>query len=127
MSTESSSSSNNGKLVAILSYPFWLIALIIHFVVGGAKTKLGAYHLRQMLGWAIVFIIAAIVFTVIGIILGLTGIAIIIKLWGIVALIVYIGFLVLWVLGLVAAIQGQEKPMPVIGAKIQSVLGGLFN
>ena len=119
MSTESSSS-NNGKLIAILSYfgILWIVAVILHFA-GGNKTKLGAFHLSQTLGLFIVGIIAGIIC---GILIGVLG-----KIGWIVYTIVAICLFVLWVLGLIAAIKGEEKPMPVIGAKIQSILGGLFN
>jgi len=126
MSTESSSS-NNGKTIAIISYITligWIIALIMHM---GNKTKLGAFHVRQMLGFMICGIIFQIVVVVLSIILAAIGSALLAKIFGIIVLIVWIGFLILWVLGLIAAIKGEEKPMPVIGAKIQSILGGLFN
>jgi len=128
MSTESSTpaSSDNGKTIAIISYITligWIIALIMH---NGNKTRLGAFHLRQMLGFMITGIIVQIVFVIIGIILGVIGIIALIKIFGIISLIVWLGFLVLWILGLVSAIKGEEKPMPVIGAKIQSVLGKVF-
>jgi len=125
MSTESSS--NNGKTIAIISYITligWIIALIMHM---GNKTKLGAFHVRQMLGFMICGIIFQIVVVVLSIILAAIGSALLAKIFGIVVLVVWIGFLVLWVLGLISAIKGEEKPMPVIGAKIQSILGGLFN
>ena len=122
MSTESSASasSNNGKLVAILSYfgILWIVAIILHFV-GGNKTKLGAYHLRQTLGLFIVGLIAGIICVIIMKISLTLGLII---YW-----IIAICLFVLWVFGLIAAIKGEEKPMPVIGAKIQGILGGLFN
>jgi len=120
MSTESSASasSNNGKLVAILSYIFWIVAIIIHYV-GGNKTKLGAYHLRQTLGLFIVGLIAGIICVIIMKISLTLGLII---YW-----IIAICLFVLWVFGLIAAIKGEEKPTPVLGAKIQSILGGLFN
>jgi uncharacterized membrane protein len=32
---------------------------------------------------------------------------------------------VLWIIGLVAAINGQEKPVPIIGNMAQSMLSGI--
>ena len=37
--------------------------------------------------------------------------------------VLYIGILVLWLLGLISATQGQEKPVPVLGGLYQKILG----
>jgi uncharacterized membrane protein len=42
-----------------------------------------------------------------------------------VAILLWIGLVVLWVLGLVAAINGEEKPIPVIGPMAQSTFSGI--
>jgi uncharacterized membrane protein len=44
--------------------------------------------------------------------------------WAI-AVLLWIGLVVLWVLGLVAAINGEEKPMPVIGPIAQNIFSGI--
>lgn len=119
MSTPSSQPTDNGKTIAIISYITligWIIALVMHM---GNKTKLGAFHVRQMLGIMIAAFVTNIVATIIALIIPALGTAL--------SLIVGIGFLILWIIGLVGAIQGQEKAIPVFGAKIQSLLGGLFN
>ncbi len=110
----SQQNTDNGKIVAIVSYLWivgWIIALVLH---QGNKTKLGAFHLRQALGLCIVSLIIGIFITII------PFLAI---LWSILGICLF----VFWILGLVSAIQGEEKPLPVIGAKIQSVLGSLLN
>ena len=125
-STPPSASTDNGKTIAIISYITligWIIALIMH---NGNKTKLGAFHLRQMLGFMIVGVAIQIAFIIIGIILGVLGIKILFTLFGLVSLVVWIGMLVLWVLGLIAAVKGEEKPMPCIGAMIQEKLAKVF-
>ena len=86
---------SDGKLVAILSYITivgWLVALILN---SSDKTTLGAFHLRQVL----LLTLASIVFSFIPI-LG----------W-----ILNVGVFILWIIGLVAAIEGQEKEVPLIG------------
>jgi uncharacterized membrane protein len=86
---------DDGKLVAILSYITligWIIAIILH---SNNKTKLGAFHLRQ----ALLLVLAGIVFSFIPI----------------VGWILNIGVFVLWIMGLVFAIQGTEKEIPLIG------------
>jgi uncharacterized membrane protein len=92
--------SDHGHLVAILSYLTligWIVALGLHFTQG--KTRLGSYHLRQTLLLAIV-----------GIILG----------WiPLVRMFAWIVLLVFWIIGFVYAIQGVEKPIPLIGKPAQ--------
>jgi uncharacterized membrane protein len=40
---------------------------------------------------------------------------------GMVLSLVSLVFLVLWIMGLIAAINGEEKPMPMIGEKAQEI------
>lgn len=101
------------KTVAILSYMTligWVIALVMH---GSNKTKLGAYHLRQTLG---LFVIA-MGFMVINI-----GLAFIPFIGALLSMGIGVTLLVLWILGLVAAANGEMKPMPIIGEPIQNIL-----
>lgn len=101
------------KTVAIVSYLTiigFIIALIMH---GSKKTALGSFHLRQTLG------------------LFLTGIAanflMIIPILGwIAAPIVLIGLLVFWVMGLISAINGQQKPVPLVGELYAKWFSGAF-
>jgi uncharacterized membrane protein len=39
--------------------------------------------------------------------------------------VVGIGSLILWVMGLVAAVNGEQKPIPVIGEKAQEIFKDL--
>ncbi|MBD0254967.1 MAG: hypothetical protein ICV83_04545 [Cytophagales bacterium] len=111
---------DNGKLVAILSYMTlvgWLVALVMH---NAQKTALGAYHLRQslLLFLAALCAYAAITFITVVPLLG--------WLIGILAIpVVGIGSLILWVMGLVAAVNGEHKPIPVIGEKAQEIFKDL--
>lgn len=109
----------DGKSIAIISYLTiigWLIAYIMH---GSNKSQLGAFHLRQSL------------------FLMLTGFAVSICQWiffllpilgWIISIILYfvlLGLLVLWIIGLIAAINGEEKPVPLLGTKAQDLLKGI--
>ncbi len=105
------SSSDNSKIVAIAAY-FSLIGLIIAFVLhSNDKTELGAYHIRQSIGILLVAIVLMVVVMVVGI--------------GILTWIVQLGLLVYWILGLVSAIQGEKKPVPVLGEKFQEWFKGI--
>lgn len=101
------------RTVAILAYITiigFIVAIVMH---SSKKTKLGAYHLRQMLGLVLG-----------GLVGGMVGI---IPILGWVVLpIVWIGLLVLWIIGLVAAVNGQQKPVPVLGDKFQAWFGTAF-
>jgi len=98
-------SATEDKTVAILSY-ITLIGFIVAIVLNSnKKTKLGAFHLRQVLG------------------LFLTGVLCIIPLLG---LVVAIGLLVFWIMGLISAIKGEMKPVPLLGAMYQKWFGTTF-
>ena len=106
----------DGKTIAIISYFTWIgwiIALVLH---SSNKSQIGAFHLRQTLALMILGILAYIV-QIILVFVPIIGWAIICLIW--------IGLLVLWILGLVAAINGQEKPMPVIGPMAQNIFSGI--
>ena len=94
------------KTVAILSY-ITLIGFIIAIVMNSSKkTKLGAFHLRQSLG------------------LFLTSFLCIIPLLG---LVIAIGILVFWIMGLISAIKGEMKPLPLLGGMYQKWFGTAFD
>jgi len=102
------------KTVAIVAYLTligFLVAIIIH---SNKKTKLGAFHLRQMLGFILTSfaVIVLVVIPIIG--------------WLLIP-VFYICMLVLWILGLIAAINGQMKPMPVVGPLYQKWFGTTFD
>ena len=89
----------NKKITSVVAYLTW-IGLIIAFVAGdkdGAK-----FHLNQ-----------ALVIWLAGIILGI--VAVIPILGWIVGLVGSIFLFVCWIMGLVYAIQEQEKEVPILG------------
>lgn len=110
---------DNGKTAAIISYFSIIGWLIAYFAMHkDNKTELGSYHLRQTL-----------LFSILSLILGWGAgfvLAILILATGIVALIyimyiIYFLLFVLWIIGLLGAINAQKKPMPLIGAKAQTM------
>ena len=127
MSTETNPTPNpapaasgmDGKTISIISY-FSLIGWIIAFVLyNNNKSQLAAFHIRQSLG---LMIIAIALYIVMFIFLFIPVLG-----W-IISILIYIclvGIFVLWIIGLVAAINGQEKPVPVIGNLAQSSLSGI--
>jgi uncharacterized membrane protein len=109
----------DGKTIAIISY-FSLIGWIIAYVLyNNNKTKLAAFHIRQSLGLMLTAVALYIVMFVF-LFIPVLGWLISILIW-----IALVGIFILWVIGLVAAINGEEKPVPVIGTKAQEILGGI--
>ncbi|MBX2829283.1 MAG: hypothetical protein KTR22_14045 [Flavobacteriaceae bacterium] len=107
----STSTSDNGKTVAIISYLTligWIIALIMN---NSDKTELGSFHIRQMLGIMLIAVALSVVSQVLGI--------------GIVAWVIQIALLVLWILGFIGALQGEKKPIPVLGEQFQEWFKGI--
>jgi uncharacterized membrane protein len=105
---------NEDKTVAIVSYLTligFIIAIIIH---NNKKTALGAYHLRQAMG----LVLGNVVFSMLMVIPFLGWIV------GVVGLIF---LFVLWVIGLVSAINGQKKPVPLLGPLFQEWFGTIFD
>ena len=96
---------DQSKTVAIVSYITligWIIALILN---QSKKTELGSFHIRQTL----LIYIAWFIFWWIPVI----GWLLILVLF------------VFWIMGLVYAIQGQQKEVPLIGGLAQKWFKGL--
>lgn len=110
---EAQNNVDNGKNTAIVSYITLIGWLIAYFAMHqNNKTSLGSYHLRQTLllficaiVYQIVVFIITMVVPFVGLILSIGGLA----------------FLVLWIMGLISAVNGQEKPIPLIGEKAQEL------
>jgi len=130
LGTPSPASGTEDKTVAILSYCTligFIVAIVLH---QQKKTKLGAFHLRQMLGFIVAGFVAGICLgiglTIVGFILALAIKFLAVVLVWIVWFAFFISTLVLWVMGLLAAIQGEMKPMPVVGPYFQKWFANTF-
>jgi uncharacterized membrane protein len=110
------STTDNGKTAAIVSYITLIGWLISYFALNKPKTSIGTYHLRQTL----FLYLCAIVFQIIVYIVTMA-----VPMLGMLLSIAGLGFLVLWIMGLIAAINGEEKPMPLIGEKAQEIFKNL--
>ena len=119
--TNSASQEDPGKMVAILSY-CTLIGFIVAIVMNSdqkSKSELGVFHIRQSLGlyitsFAMMFV--SFIFVFIPVLGWMISILINIS---------YIGILVLWILGLISAINSEKKLMPVVGQFYQNLLKGI--
>ncbi|MGD0744467.1 MAG: hypothetical protein ABSA45_04850 [Verrucomicrobiota bacterium] len=118
------------KTVAIVSYLTligFIVAIIIH---SNKKTMLGAYHLRQMLGFIITVFVGWICVAVMMFVL-LFVLAFMKSFLALLIPLIYFAFgvslFVLWIMGFIAAINGQMKPMPVVGPLYQQWFGTAFD
>ncbi|MDM1292957.1 hypothetical protein HX021_01440 [Sphingobacterium sp. N143] len=101
-----STSSNDGKTVAIISY-LTIIGLIVAIIMNNKeKTSLGQFHIRQSIGISV----TGMALGLLRFVPGIGGIAI--SIVGVILLIALI-------LGLLAAFSGEKKALPFIGEKYQ--------
>ena len=101
------SSKNNlddGKAIAVISYITW-IGLIIAIVLNmDKKNEFAKFHIRQSLLLMIAFIPSFIPF------IG--------WIWG-------VAVFVLWIIGLIGAINGEKKEVPLLGPLAQDWFKGI--
>ena len=99
-------SGTDPKVVAILSHVFyigWLVALILN---SSNRSHLGSFYIRQTLGIYLLSVASSIVMIIpiLGWIAGFMGYALVI---------------ILWFISLVAALNDEEKVVPVLGEQFQ--------
>ena len=114
-------SAQEDRTTAILAYITligYIVAIVMH---GNNKTKIGSYHLKQATGlllfgvacWIAIMILAFLPF------IGMIAFVISPILW--------IGILVLVILGVINAANGQMKPLPVLGSLFEKWFANAFN
>lgn len=112
------SATTDDKTTAIVSYLTligFVVAVIMH---GSKKTRLGSYHLRQSLG---------LMLTSIAVAFGGTVFAFVPFVGWMVSLAAWCGLFALWIMGLLAAINGEQKPVAVLGVQFQKWFGSAFD
>ena len=120
MSTETTpppASGGEDRTAAILCYITiigFIVAILLHT---NRKTQLGAFHLRQALG----LLLTGMAFGV-----GAIVLAFIPFIGWLAVLVGWIGLLALVIIGLLAAINGQQKAVPVLGEKYQQWFANTF-
>lgn len=115
--------SDTGRAAGITSY-FTIIGWFISYFAfhKGKKTSIGSYQLRQTLLLHIIFLAVRIC---VPFILGAFWVGDgILSLWYLLRLIEF-GFFVLWLIGLLGAINSEKKPIPLIGEPAQTMFSSL--
>jgi len=95
-----------GKTIAIIAY-ITIVGLLIAFIMNNdKKNSYASYHIKQSLGVALTA-------------LALMFIGIIPILGWIISFVGIFFVLVLWIMGLINAINLKEKPVPILGKKFE--------
>jgi uncharacterized membrane protein len=102
---------SEGKTMAIISYITWIGTLIAFIMNNEKKNSFAAFHIRQMIGLSIFSIGNSFII----------GKYVNYYLAGAISLVL----LVLWIIGFIGAIQGQEKKIPLFGDMFQDWFKGI--
>lgn len=99
----------SGKTMGILAYIFFIIPLL-----ASRDNKFAMYHTEQAIILWIAFIVIYIALWIVTFIIGQisSSIACVVSVLGILP---WIAYIVLWIMGLMNAIGGKVKELPVIG------------
>ncbi|MGY3052192.1 putative membrane protein [Pedobacter sp. UYEF25] len=109
----------DGKMAGIVSYLTIVGWLIAYFALHKDKeTPLGRYQLRQTL---LFHIVSMVVSWGAGILFGLLFFSVSVTLSVALIRVVQLALLILWIIGFIGAVQGEQKPIPLIGLKAQTL------
>jgi uncharacterized membrane protein len=98
--------------VSYITLVGWIIA-IVSYNGSNDKGSLARFHLRQSLG---------LMLTVIAIYIATIMLTMMISFLGLILSLLNLGVLILWIIGLIAAVNGEEKPVPLLGDLYQRSL-----
>jgi len=115
----SSSEDNTVAIISYLSPVGFIVAAILHTK---NKTKIGAFHLRQSLGLIITAVAISIGFALISAILPF----LVFLLFPVYSLL-WVGVIVLAIVGLIAAANRKFTPIPFLGDQYVKYLGTAFD
>jgi uncharacterized membrane protein len=114
---------DNGKTASIISY-FTIIGWLIAYFGfhQNNKTSLGSYQLRQTLLLHLVYMIVRYGLSFILVTVWLsTGVFSLYYLLRLIELV----FFVLWIIGFIGAINGEKKPIPILGDYAQTLFSSI--
>lgn len=97
----------SGKITAITSYILIVGILIALSMNAEAKNKFASFHIKQALGLNLTFISIGLLIS------NFSNTQIYVSFW--------VFFTVLWVFGILSAIKGDTKPIPLVGNLFQKV------
>jgi len=95
----------DGKTIAIISY-ITIIGLIIAFVMNqNKKNYFASFHIRQAIGIALLDLVISMVANYMNL--------------GIIGTVLGLGALALSIIGIIGAVQGEERKIPFLGDQFQ--------
>jgi len=95
---------NNEKTLAIICYITFIGTIIAFILNHEKKNSFASFHIRQMLGLISLHFLSYILSTYVS---------------GVLGLITFLFAIVLWFVGFIGAIQGEEKSVPILGDQFQ--------
>jgi uncharacterized membrane protein len=99
-----------GKTMAVISYFTWIGTLIAFIMNHEKRNSFAAFHIRQMIGLSLFSIGNGFLSSYVGMQ---------------VSAIIMLGLFVLWVIGFIGAIKGEEKRVPLVGDLFQDWFNGI--
>ena len=94
-----------GKTIAIISYITWIGTVIAFLMNNDKRNYFASFHIRQSIGLGVISLLNTIVIIKYSD-LGILGL-------------VNLGIFILRIIGLIGAIQGEEKRIPLLGDTFQ--------
>tara|TARA_R110002126_G_C10490123_1_gene503599 strand:+ start:12457 stop:12783 length:327 start_codon:yes stop_codon:yes gene_type:complete len=102
---------SEGKTAAIIAYLTIFGTIVAYIMNRSKKNYFTSFHIRQMIGIVLLGLINKyVVYDILGSIAG----------W-----ILGVFIFILWVIGFIGAIQGEEKEVPVVGEHFQNWFRGI--
>ena len=102
----------SNRLMAVLSY---LSVLVLIPVFAAKNSPYARFHAAQGVNLLILSVLWAIVSGIIGAIVGAIGAVVLSVLWGIVFWVITIALVLMMVIGILGALQGRARELPLIG------------
>lgn len=113
-------------ILAYLTVIGFIVALVLNSDKVDEQKKFGAFHLRQALGLHLGSFILYVGYAIISAVFFAIG-----TIFGFIAnllfILIVITVLAFVVIGVLAAIEGKQKPLPLIGEYIQSIMKNTFD
>ena len=103
------------KTTGIVSY-IGLVGLIIAFVMDKDKSEYSRFHIRQNIGINVLMIALYVIYFIV--LMAAPKLGLIIS-------ILFLLPVVLWIIGIIGAVKGEKKVVPVLGDKFQEWFKGI--
>ncbi len=104
---------NTIAIVTYMTIIGWIIALVMN---GDKKSELGAFHIRESLG----IMLTGFVVMILSFILSFIP-----YLGQLITVVLWLAIMAMWIMGLINAINGEKKTLPVIADFFQKTFASL--